>query len=45
MNTGASMVTFDTPVTVATVVSDSHVYERHVEVFPAYAQHKYQVTC
>lgn len=43
MDTGAGMVTFDAPVTVATVVSDSDVHESGVEVFPAYGQPKYQV--
>lgn len=42
MDTGAGMVTFDAPVTVATVVSDSDVHESGVEVFPAYGQPKYQ---
>lgn len=44
MDTGAGMVTFDAPVTVATVVSDSDVHESGVQVFPAYGQPKYQVT-
>ncbi len=42
MDTGAGMVTFDAPVTVATVVSDTDVHESGVQVFPSYGQPKYQ---
>ena len=43
MDTGAGMVMFDAPVTVAIVVSDYDAHKRRVEVFPAYSLPKYQV--
>ncbi|CBN78994.1 peptidase S1 and S6, chymotrypsin/Hap [Ectocarpus siliculosus] len=42
LDTGAGMVTFDSPVTVAKVVSDSDVHESGVQVYPSYGQPKYQ---
>lgn len=44
MNTGAGMVVFDSPVTVATVVADTDVHESGVQIYPAYGQPLYQVT-
>lgn len=44
MDTGAGMVVFDAPVTVATVVSDADVHESGVMVNPNYGQAKYQVS-
>lgn len=43
MDTGAGMVTFDAPVTVAKVVADSDVHESGVQIYPSYGQPKYQV--
>ncbi|CAN0190438.1 unnamed protein product, partial [Ectocarpus fasciculatus] len=40
MDTGAGMVTFDSPVTVAKVVSDTDVHESGVQVYPSYGQPK-----
>lgn len=44
MDTGAGMVTFDSPVTVAKVVSDTDVHESGVQVNPSYGQPKYQAS-
>lgn len=38
------MVTFDSPVTVATVVADTDVHESGVQVIPNYGAQLYQVS-
>lgn len=43
VDTGAGLVTFDTPVTVATVVADTAAHASGVQVFPFYGPPLYQV--